>query len=373
METSPTDNPEANKATPLGRSRRASIASMLMRRSSRSIENNINLANEPEVKALEDKIELDFDTAKQNKAQDPILDDSVAVATDVNDPVNIEPEALVPDQQTPKDTTTPVESPAEDPVEPATDTQPTATSPATPAAVIATASVTNNEPAPVDSTPFDSNPVDSTSGIQESSSESSLQESTTDSHTKISNVHKDQPTVNEQETTLFPESIDEIEPPMDDGLSRRSSRIFLGLSRKVQNVRQSASMALKRSMGSRLSVTVPSGTHTFESSVPLEEQNQESANVSLDTPVDIPVDIPVDTPVESNVQTLEPTGDTDVLENDISEDSSMKPEVEVTGTNRGLNVKRRLTLVKRGTNEAVRNGVSRVKSIFTSKRPPVTA
>ncbi|KAJ2587894.1 hypothetical protein H4R99_007992, partial [Coemansia sp. RSA 1722] len=181
------------------------------------------------------------------------------------------------------------------------------------------------------------------------------------------------------------QSIPARRPPMARNLDRRSSRFLDEITRKVQHVRQTTSMVLRRSVGSRLSVipvapsenmaaasTEDPSQHQLQSdSLPEQEQEQGQALQQVqrcDTAhaSDKQVCVPDDAADQSDAaEDIQDADDHD------SDNDNAKPVVAATAEGsahqRG-GLARRFTFVRRGTNEAVRNSVSRVKGIFASKK-----
>ncbi|KAJ2699060.1 hypothetical protein FB645_005440 [Coemansia sp. IMI 203386] len=183
------------------------------------------------------------------------------------------------------------------------------------------------------------------------------------------------------------QSIPARRPPMARNLDRRSSRFLDEITRKVQHVRQTTSMVLRRSVGSRLSVipvapsenmaaasTEDPSQHQLQSdSLPEQEQEQAQAQAlqqvqrcdtahASDKQVCVPDDAADQSDAAEDIQ--------DADDHD-SDNDNAKPVVAATAEGsahqRG-GLARRFTFVRRGTNEAVRNSVSRVKGIFASKK-----
>ncbi|KAJ2737664.1 hypothetical protein H4R23_001679 [Coemansia sp. Cherry 401B] len=239
-------------------------------------------------------------------------------------------------------------------------------------------------------------------------------------------------------------------PAIARSVEKRSSRILSGITRKVNHVRQTTSMVLRRSVGSRLSmapgksldavgnVPAPKPQETATAPDHASQAQEEDPpkytsddNVALESQAGCPADGASPTPAEAPASTeeanankspAEPTiaaesadtsdaGDAssdqasssgsdgsaasdaatsistsssveaaveDTTENAASVDAVSDEHVDTAsdedaGDKDGLHAKatftKRFGMVRRGTNEAVRNGVSRVKHIFASKRP----
>ncbi|KAJ2870871.1 hypothetical protein FB639_004556, partial [Coemansia asiatica] len=184
-------------------------------------------------------------------------------------------------------------------------------------------------------------------------------------------ANKPMPAATEPSSTY---SIPMRRPPKARNLDRRSSRILDELSRKVQHVRQTTSMVLRRSVGSRLSVIpispseIPAAQSAESSSpqgsLPEKEQDTQQQQQDGDCPPSV---------AKKDVDDAEPSiaGSQDNVDNGHVSDTE-KPVVAATTETSGQQrsgLSRRFTFVKRGTNEVVRNSVTRVKGIFASKKP----
>ncbi|KAJ2530224.1 hypothetical protein IWW43_004449 [Coemansia sp. RSA 1935] len=237
-------------------------------------------------------------------------------------------------------------------------------------------------------------------------------------------------------------------PPMARTVEKRSSRILNGITRKVNHVRQTTSMVLRRSVGSRLSMAPGKSVDNAKQPECLgtgqlggqEEPPKYSSNENVTGGASITEDVDDTSEADGSVIS-DAMADTDKAEADdvaiavdtanstesidtgsaadasnISDAGSSSTETASSGSSSaandrtssidvetpesdasdhdeassqdehhtgkegldasdkdGLDAKptfsRRLGMVRRGTNEAVRNGVSRVKHIFASKRP----
>ncbi|KAJ2766015.1 hypothetical protein IWQ57_004546 [Coemansia nantahalensis] len=191
-------------------------------------------------------------------------------------------------------------------------------------------------------------------------------------------------------------------PPANTrGLEKRSSRIISGITRKVNYVRQTTSMVLRRSVGSRLSMAVDRFAE------PSAERSQCSTGAATDE-VDAGKDAQKPS-LEDSAGELEPVGSKDERPADASDpapaadapDAAEDVPAETASASADLattasapepgtaaepdspsagsadkggsdaaatSLSRRLGLVRHGTNVAVRSGVSRVKSMFVAKR-----
>ncbi|KAJ1736553.1 hypothetical protein LPJ72_001307 [Coemansia sp. Benny D160-2] len=172
-------------------------------------------------------------------------------------------------------------------------------------------------------------------------------------------------------------------------LNRRSSRIFEGFTRKVQRVRQTTSMVLRRSVGSRLSIIPRMSQDNFaaDSGSSVGGGRQSEKIVSSESPADASdraakagAGAGAETVAETETvaatnqanATAAPTAtDADVSDADDAASSVAKASLIDSKPRRSGRavLARGLTTVKRGTNDAVRSSVTRVKSIFMPKRP----
>ncbi|KAJ2401401.1 hypothetical protein GGI10_006050, partial [Coemansia sp. RSA 2530] len=201
-------------------------------------------------------------------------------------------------------------------------------------------------------------------------------------------------------------------PSIHHHLDRRSSRILEGLTRKVQHVRQTTSMVLRRSVASHLSFRPTTPPDVFQGSVvglaglrgcglndgELEQERVRQPGDGLEKQV-----IP---PPQYSPSDGEPTGtralstgggggggggeEANLPANEepshenghINEIGDKLVDIPATRSITGLNAtsdkihasnhmdtfSRKLSSVKHGTNVAVRNSVTRVKNIFAAKR-----
>ncbi|KAJ2706152.1 hypothetical protein H4R19_005038 [Coemansia spiralis] len=185
--------------------------------------------------------------------------------------------------------------------------------------------------------------------------------------------------------------------PTTRSLEKRSSRIISGITRKVNYVRQTTSMVLRRSVGSRLSMAVDrsadaSAQHSQSAAGPETDEDDalkdrqkpsledsagehESVDASDTAPAAAPED-PSDVVDEAAAGTCSAELDTTASAHEAGATDSDEPSTSAAGSadKDGLDAtttsfSRRLGLVRRGTNEVVRSGVSRVKSMFATKRP----
>ncbi|KAJ2662003.1 hypothetical protein IWW48_002062 [Coemansia sp. RSA 1200] len=164
-------------------------------------------------------------------------------------------------------------------------------------------------------------------------------------------------------------------------LNRRSSRIFEGFTRKVQRVRQTTSMVLRRSVGSRLSVIPRMSQDNFaaDSGSSVGGGRQSEKIVSAENPADASdrtagAGAGAETAAatnEANAPAAPIATDADVSDADDAASSVAKASLIDSKPRRSGRavLARGLTTVKRGTNDAVRSSVTRVKSIFMPKRP----
>ncbi|KAJ2160277.1 hypothetical protein GGF46_002389 [Coemansia sp. RSA 552] len=197
-------------------------------------------------------------------------------------------------------------------------------------------------------------------------------------------------------------------------VEKRSSRILSGFTRKVNHVRQTTSMVLRRSVGSRLSIVPrksleglnhaahrqPDATDALTNqgiaaipqddppqytsaedivATPAHESSSDegqkaaadkisegSASSAVSSPAaDAATPAAKDADTDNNAEMV-PSGDAESAASDAA--ASEKDGLDSKGT-----FSQRLGVVRRGTNEAVRNSVTRMKHMFTSKRPPLTA
>ncbi|KAJ1734218.1 hypothetical protein LPJ61_001187 [Coemansia biformis] len=224
-----------------------------------------------------------------------------------------------------------------------------------------------------------------------------------------------------------------LPPPKIHSLEKRSSRIINGITRKVNYVRQTTSMVLRRSVGSRLPMAPgsPLGTSTqLDPSVAeleadeenmlkdtqkpsLEDSTREAAdasdrsgelesmsirsvdgdagNAAAAPSTEMPgavgeapyvADVARDAAAESSDNESIAAASAPDAEAEAETKPETKAEIEAEASasaaatsdkdgleERTTSFSRRLGLVRRGTNEAVRSSVSRVKSMFTAKRP----
>ncbi|KAJ2523256.1 hypothetical protein H4217_000189 [Coemansia sp. RSA 1939] len=172
-------------------------------------------------------------------------------------------------------------------------------------------------------------------------------------------------------------------------LNRRSSRIFEGFTRKVQRVRQTTSMVLRRSVGSRLSIIPRMSQDNFaaDSGSSVGGGRQSEKIVSSESPADASdrtaeagagagagaetVAATVAATNQANAPAAPTATDADVSDADDAASSVAKASLIDSKPRRSGRavLARGLTTVKRGTNDAVRSSVTRVKSIFMPKRP----
>ncbi|KAJ2879607.1 hypothetical protein IWW38_006087, partial [Coemansia aciculifera] len=185
-------------------------------------------------------------------------------------------------------------------------------------------------------------------------------------------------------------------------LDRRSSRILEGISRKVQQVRQTTSMVLRRSVGSRLSIRPATPHDVFQGSVvglaglrgcglndaesePPESKSQSPPQYSVSDAEPATSIKPDDctsnansTSADDSSHVADPANE---LDEKLVEVAAARSTTAVnTGDDHTLNatsdklgnpnsISRKLSSVRHGTNAAVRNSVTRVKNIFAAKRP----
>ncbi|KAJ2631486.1 hypothetical protein H4R22_001947 [Coemansia sp. RSA 1290] len=276
----------------------------------------------------------------------------------------------------------------------------------------------------------------------------------TNEHTEMAQTAK-----SESSASMAKEASPLPPPSQPRSVEKRSSRILSGITRKVNHVRQTTSMVLRRSVGSRLSVAPGKSLDTVNGPAPKQGEcstsqeqkgvvhdeppqytseehdhaaaNAEASNVAVSAVADTPAvdttataasadDAAVDPASESqdkvesetksnseaSVSDADNAGSTHDSASESNDDSSTASsnnrggsnasnnvdDVEDTGNNAnsddvkahtnseatdedGLDAKvtftKRFGMVRRGTNEAVRNSVSRMKHIFASKRPVV--
>ncbi|PIA12928.1 hypothetical protein COEREDRAFT_11963 [Coemansia reversa NRRL 1564] len=208
---------------------------------------------------------------------------------------------------------------------------------------------------------------------------------------------------------------------------KRTSRIFGGISRKVNHVRQTTSMVLRRSVGSRLSVipdkSLENLDHAAQGRIDASTTNRGGAASDREDPPEYSVDDRVgassgrgigsthqgtntdaanvdngtvssdvgsaDTtsghalaksPVlDSNTTGAETTAGVVEEDNtvDITAVAAAEPKPNTSGEEKSnkdsldarATFSRRFGMVRRGTNEAVRSGVSRMRSMFAAKNP----
>ncbi|KAJ2007473.1 hypothetical protein GGI04_001512 [Coemansia thaxteri] len=232
-------------------------------------------------------------------------------------------------------------------------------------------------------------------------------------------------------------------PSKYQNLDRRSSRILEGITRKVQHVRQTTSMVLRRSVGSRLSIrpgnfSEPRQSSACDAAMPAEADassaDDSQAEVSVQAPevcgdesgnssqpcsdanevkakgssasrhvnsaealvhvTDAAANTSSSTSAvgsDNNANSIPSGADADmdadhidVLGNKLATVAAARSTTAVntqddhafhsadkarTPVNAIGTISRKLSSVKRGTNVAVRNSVTRVKNIFTAKKP----
>ncbi|KAJ2803435.1 hypothetical protein H4R20_002890 [Coemansia guatemalensis] len=220
-------------------------------------------------------------------------------------------------------------------------------------------------------------------------------------------------------------------PARSQSLEKRSSRILSGISRKVNHVRQTTSMVLRRSVGSRLSMipgkSLETLNHAAQNRIGVSAANQDhsastrddppeysvddrivgtplgpadvtthqgattgtantengTATVDTERAVTTPGDAPAQVPaVESAASDDETAAAATVANANVVENSAAAaadPKLNASAeesSNDSLDARatfsRRFGMVRRGTNEAVRSGVSRMRNMFAAKKP-VTA
>ncbi|KAJ2746320.1 hypothetical protein GGI20_001442 [Coemansia sp. BCRC 34301] len=198
-------------------------------------------------------------------------------------------------------------------------------------------------------------------------------------------------------------------PPMyHRHLDRRSSRILDGITRKVQHVRQTTSMVLRRSVGSRLSVRPTTPNDVFQGSVvglaglrgcglddaePDRSQNQarpppqysvsdgEPASLKADdstsavcsgrsadansTSANAPSSHAADHINELGEKLVDVPAARSTTAVNTSDDHTLNATSDKFNVN---SISRKLVSVRHGTNTVVRNSVTRVKNIFAAKR-----
>ncbi|KAJ2489713.1 hypothetical protein IWW37_003770 [Coemansia sp. RSA 2050] len=194
-------------------------------------------------------------------------------------------------------------------------------------------------------------------------------------------------------------------PSIHRHLDRRSSRILEGLTRKVQHVRQTTSMVLRRSVASHLSFRPTTPPDIFQGSIvglaglrgcglndgELEQERTRQADDGLNKQVIPPPQYSAsDGEPAANTMTQSTDGEANPSVNDgpsrenghINEIGDKLVDIPATRSITGLNAmsdkihasnhmdafSRKLSSVKHGTNVAVRNSVTRVKNIFAAKR-----
>ncbi|KAJ2756474.1 hypothetical protein GGI19_000812 [Coemansia pectinata] len=200
-------------------------------------------------------------------------------------------------------------------------------------------------------------------------------------------------------------------PSIHRHLDRRSSRILEGLTRKVQHVRQTTSMVLRRSVGSHLSFRPATPPDVFQGSIvglaglrgcgvndgELEPEHLPQSDGGLEKQAHPPPQYsasdaePSNTNAENSCTSASGAGgetnpasaeDPSHANGHINELGDKLVDVPATRSTTALNAtsdkfhagnhmdtfSRKLSSVRHGTNVAVRNSVTRVKNIFAAKR-----
>ncbi|KAJ2061252.1 hypothetical protein GGI17_003201 [Coemansia sp. S146] len=200
-------------------------------------------------------------------------------------------------------------------------------------------------------------------------------------------------------------------PSIHRHLDRRSSRILEGLTRKVQHVRQTTSMVLRRSVGSHLSFRPATPPDVFQGSIvglaglrgcgvndgELEQEHLPQSDGGLEKQAHPPPQYsasnaePSNTNAENSCTSASSAGgeanpasaeDPSHANGHINELGDKLVDVSATRSTTALNAtsdkfhasnhmdtfSRKLSSVRHGTNVAVRNSVTRVKNIFAAKR-----
>ncbi|KAJ2778727.1 hypothetical protein GGI15_004090 [Coemansia interrupta] len=362
------------------RTRRSSIASMLMRRASRCIDSGGPAIDSPVAAPMTlapEKCPVDVDLQPEPDAA------AAAAASDATSShEQPSPNAAATSDLPPSEALVPAESASSSvsvAVEPkSAEAEPAPAEPSQEAEPLDQADpVQETEPAVASSDSAASN-LATTADSGDTSKNNDTAESSSDSQ-----EHPPLPSYDDTTTALTPpepassHSIPTRRSPNTPNLDKRSSRILDGITRKVLHVRQTTSMVLRRSVGSRLSVIMPN--MSAEAPAPLSAAHElHAASLGPGSGEDNESLESADAAEASADQTSDAFDGTGVPDSNANDDidahevDSHKPVVtavsEPSSGHRGV-LSRRFTLVRQGTNEVVRNSVTRVKGIFASKKP----
>ncbi|KAJ1665165.1 hypothetical protein IW140_003563 [Coemansia sp. RSA 1813] len=343
------------------KSRRASIASMLMRRSISKNTDAASVASKPSAPASP---RLNSHAASSSDPLESLHDDVEPSAKEA--PAEVEDAADIPDSVVPAAEESAPEKCAADNVDAAE-----------------CCDQSNDDAASVSDKDVD--------GDDENSDDSSSASGNSDKQSETGPPHEHQVAesqdnsafCNEQEaeTTTRTRECVRTEPLASDNceaavgsrtaLNRRSSRIFFeGITRKVQHVRQTTSMVLRRSVASRLSVVPMRSQDNFAAdsgSVACDHQSEKITTIEApDTGPAVAVAVSTAAGGEEDAHS-EPV-DAAAVEVEPEDAKASQIDSKPRRSNRAM-LSRGFVTVRRGTNVAVRSGVARVKSIFTPKRP----
>ncbi|KAJ2395966.1 hypothetical protein GGI05_001341 [Coemansia sp. RSA 2603] len=371
------------------RTRRPSIASILMRRASRCID-----SSSP---AIDSPVAAPMILAPENSSAhvDMTLEPATAASDATSSHGSPLPNTTAPSDLAPSEEQAPAQpasahlesesataEPSQEPAEPLDEPEhavasadPVASDPAIPADSSDSSSDSNN----------DNNIVNDNSDSNNMKNVSDVAEPSTDSQEVPPLPSYDETTAPTPHEPASTHTIPTRRSPNTHNLDKRSSRILDGITRKVLHVRQTTSMVLRRSVGSRLSVIMPNMSTEAPAPVPVDHESHAALSASSGSAQDNEslesadatearadqasdaFDGTVNADPAANVSAENNDND-----NEVHDVDSHKPVVtavsEPSSGHRGA-LSRKFTLVRRGTNEVVRNSVTRVKGIFASKKP----
>ncbi|KAI9500488.1 hypothetical protein BX070DRAFT_237529 [Coemansia spiralis] len=397
------------------RGRRASIASILLRRSSKTIEHSTNdtplagvtaaaINNSAAATQLSVNPTASLSSAAASAQTSPVVDNTKGVCHNGN--AAVAPEAPDVSEETARSPKGSEKAPVTGPTAQAQEASPGIESSA---AMLSDAAIANVSTSSIGSEPlYDDNSICNDANDQSSAKNTDKDVCSSNSaQSKESQAALEQQSAEGQSVQDVQNIEDHASKCEDDGpmviplaredltsrnLDRRSSRILEGITRRVQHVRQTTSMVLRRSVGSRLSIIPRKSQDNFATELqPSSEVSQHETAADDEVEVADTADSvsnhkgnndgssssedPTDTEadglgnqVTGVAATQTETENTNVAEAEPTEDMKAPIDSRPRNSSRSI-LSRKLITVRRGTNEVVRSSVARVKTLFAPKRP----